>query len=549
MSSPKDSKTSLPTVTKTEAEPVKAESSPKVQPATTEAATNADTAKPATTNAQPLAPPPKPAPSTTGDTPDYFNTVHNPFSLEPNVFEQSFGGESGNLQTPGGRPILPPVANITSPSPLPGITPGWQGLRAGPLSPAMLSGPTGQTDYFSESFRGFPTPNESSLRTGLTPGGGGSMFPAPSPNTQAIFNLQSAGVTPGTADFQQSALRAAAQHQANNNKANSNAPTSQPEAATAGMDRPNNNYQQAQQPQQRAQNEPYPNHDVSSAANDLLSFASQNGAARNNQPPYSMAPQQQSMNAGHMPVQPVNANHGRRDTKGSINSVQSAETGDFSESGQSEQNKTGTRSRAKKGAANGKQAAGNKRKAEDGPKNSRKKSNANQPMGDDMDDGDSDDENNIKEEEYDSKGRKMTDEEKRKNFLERNRVAALKCRQRKKQWLANLQAKVELFSTENDALSATVTQLREEIVNLKTLLLAHKDCPVSQAQGLHGAAMNNFLGSDISHQNPYGIAQMQPNGVHMMPMQQGQMMNRFVYQPQRKSSPDDQENGRYPSKY
>jgi ATF/CREB family transcription factor len=247
------------------------------------------------------------------------------------------------------------------------------------------------------------------------------MFPAPSPNTQAIFNLQSAGVTPGTADFQQSAMRAAAQHQANHNKTTTSAPTSQPEAATAGMDR-QNNYQQAQQPQQRAQNDPYSNHDVSSAANDLLSFASQNGAARNNQPPYSMAPQQQSMNAGHMPVQPVNNtnNHGRRDTKGSINSVQSAETGDFSESGQSEQTKTATRSRAKKGAANGKQAAGNKRKAEDGPKNSRKKSNANQSMGDDMDDGDSD-EGDIKEEEYDSKGRKMTDEEKRKNFLERNR--------------------------------------------------------------------------------------------------------------------------------
>jgi ATF/CREB family transcription factor len=426
----------------------------------------------------------------------------------------------------------------------------------------MLSGPTGQTDYFSESFRGFPTPNESSLRTGLTPGGGGSMFPAPSPNTQAIFNLQSAGVTPGTADFQQSAMRAAAQHQANHNKPTSNAPTSQPEGATAGMDRQNNNYQQAQQPQQRAQNDPYSNHDVSSAANDLLSFASQNGAARNNQPPYSIAPQQQSMNAGHMPVQPVNAGHGRRDTKGSINSIQSAETGDFSESGQSEQAKSGTRSRAKKGAANGKQAAGTKRKAEDGPKNSRKKSNAAHSMGDDMDEGDSDDGNEIKEEEYDSKGRKMTDEEKRKNFLERNRyvemsesnnsmltyarVAALKCRQRKKQWLANLQTKVELFSTENDALSATVTQLREEIVNLKTLLLAHKDCPVSQAQGLHGAAMNNFLGGEISHQNPYGIAQLQPNGVHMMPMQQGQMMNRFVYPPSRTSTPSAQEDGRYP---
>merc|ERR1712230_357908 len=103
---------------------------------------------------------------------------------------------------------------------------------------------------------------------------------------------------------------------------------------------------------------------------------------------------------------------------------------------------------------------------------------------------------------------------KRKNFLERNRVAALKCRQRKKQWLANLQAKVELFSTENDALSQTVTQLREELVNLKTLLLAHKDCPVSVQQGIAGPAMAMYLGADGGnhHANPYGIG-MQQNGM------------------------------------
>ncbi|KAH6621909.1 Aft1 HRA domain-containing protein [Boeremia exigua] len=515
MSSPKDGKGTLPLVTKTE-EPAEVKTDIKEIPTVSEPI-NID-AKPATSNAAPLAPPPKP--SAPGETADYFNTVHNPFSLEPNVFEQSFGG-NGSVETPGGRTILPPVANITSPNPLPGITPGWQSLRAGPLSPAMLSGPTGQTDYFSESFRGFPTPNESSLRTGLTPGGGGSMFPAPSPNTQAIFNLQSAGVTPGTGDFQQAALRAAAQ--ANQNKTTV-APTSQPDTVTAGMDRQNNYQQAQQQQQQRSQNDPYANHDVSSAANDLLSFASQNGGgARNNQPPFSMAPNNQSVNAGHMPVQPVGGDHSRRNTKGSINSMASADTGDFSESGQSEQNK-GTRTRGKKGAANGKQAAGTKRKADDMPKGGRKKGAA--ATMDDEDDSD-DEMQNLKEEEFDSKGRKMTDEEKRKNFLERNRVAALKCRQRKKQWLANLQAKVELFSTENDALSATVTQLREEIVNLKTLLLAHKDCPVSQAQGLHGNAMNNFLGSDVSHQNPYGIAQLQHNGVHHMGMpMQGQMMNR-----------------------
>ena len=93
-------------------------------------------------------------------------------------------------------------------------------------------------------------------------------------------------------------------------------------------------------------------------------------------------------------------------------------------------------------------------------------------------------------------------------------VAALKCRQRKKQWLANLQAKVEIFSTENDALSAQVNQLREEIVNLKTLLIAHKDCPVSQAQGLSGMGMQAFA-SDMGHPgNPYGLG-MHPNGAQM----------------------------------
>jgi ATF/CREB family transcription factor len=108
---------------------------------------------------------------------------------------------------------------------------------------------------------------------------------------------------------------------------------------------------------------------------------------------------------------------------------------------------------------------------------------------------------------------------------------------------------VELFSTENDALSATVTQLREEIVNLKTLLLAHKECPVSHAQGLSGMNMNTFLGGEPTHQNPYGIAQM-PNGVQMgMPMQAGQMQNRFVYPPPRVDKIEDEENPPYPQSH
>lgn len=109
------------------------------------------------------------------------------------------------------------------------------------------------------------------------------------------------------------------------------------------------------------------------------------------------------------------------------------------------------------------------------------------------------------------------------SLLTGGRVAALKCRQRKKQWLANLQNKVELYSTENDALTAQISQLREEVVNLKTLLLAHKDCPVTQQQGLHGAYMaQQGMESYNPQMNPYGMAAPIPN----QPVMAGQPVNR-----------------------
>jgi ATF/CREB family transcription factor len=89
-------------------------------------------------------------------------------------------------------------------------------------------------------------------------------------------------------------------------------------------------------------------------------------------------------------------------------------------------------------------------------------------------------------------------------------VAALKCRQRKKQWLANLQQKVEIFSTENDALSQQIGALRDEVVNLKTLLLAHKDCPITAQQGLQGMVHQLQLDGygQLTNHNPYGMAGM-----------------------------------------
>ena len=79
-----------------------------------------------------------------------------------------------------------------------------------------------------------------------------------------------------------------------------------------------------------------------------------------------------------------------------------------------------------------------------------------------------------------------TEEDKRKNFLERNRQAALKCRQRKKAWLASLQTKVESLTQDNEGLQATVTHLTDEIASLRAILAAHRDCPTAQG-AMNGA--------------------------------------------------------------
>jgi ATF/CREB family transcription factor len=59
-------------------------------------------------------------------------------------------------------------------------------------------------------------------------------------------------------------------------------------------------------------------------------------------------------------------------------------------------------------------------------------------------------------------------------------------------------------------------------MNLKTLLMAHRDCPVSHQQGLAGATMSQVIGADFAPQpNPYGMQGMPQNGQQMQgpPMQ------------------------------
>lgn len=388
----------------------------------TKAVSNAETS-------QPLAPPPRPALAQQNTEEDYFSGGHSNshFSREPNPFEQSFGNPSSEL--PANKSLLPPVAALTSPAPLAGEGPSaggynWAGsLRSGPLSPAMLGGPVGAGpgDYFDPSLRGsFPsgvTPNESSLRTGLTPGGGGSMFPAPSPNSQALYQqLAGGGATPSTLDFHRTAMSAAAVPKTQGGANGTNSRLDDKRAPVAPMDPA-----LQQQPQQPT----FGQHD-NDAANGLFLLAQAgNGAQANNQFAVPNSANPNMNNRSHE----TSPNMSKRNN-GSIGG-QSEMSGDMSDSG--DQGKPATRARGKR-SSGGKAAATNgKRKQEDTPMKQptvKKQKNINAGITMDMDGMDSDDEQpNIKEEQYHADGKKMTDEEKRKNFLERNRcVSSLNAR-------------------------------------------------------------------------------------------------------------------------
>ena len=371
---------------------------------------------------EPLAPPPKP--NQQNESSDYFSSHNSRFLEEPNPFEQSFRVPSSEAPGNNSQSLLPPVAALTSPAPLIGGTPNnWSSLRSGPLSPAMLGGPVGSSigeGYFDGAIRAGFTPQESSLRTGLTPGGGGSMFPAPSPNSQALYqSLASGGATPSTLDFHRTAMNAAAARKDPNQQNQVNGASAQQiSAPVAAMS-------------QAGPSQDFNQHD---AANGLFLLArAGNGAQASNQfaipnPPNSVANSNQPQS--HETSPNLN-NRGARNANGSIGggslsgSIRGPSELSAEESG--DQSKPATRSKGKRASAGkGAATANGRRKAEDTPsKQPAAKKTKNSNGGAQMDMNgmgmDSDEEVDMKEEQYHENGKKMTDEEKRKNFLERNR--------------------------------------------------------------------------------------------------------------------------------
>jgi len=281
----------------------------------------------------------------------------------------------------------------------------------------MLSGPT--NDYFGDTHHlrgGFPTPNESSLRTGLTPGGSGSMFPAPSPNS-ALFAQIAGGATPSTLDFHRTALSAAAAK-----REQSGAVQPPPSVTSQPPDGPNG----VTKADAKASG-PFDPHD-NDAANGLFMLAQgRNGA----QPSSSYVAAGQAPGHAHPPaVGPLPADTSPQ--MGSINgSMSMGSARGISEaasaaSDESEQARPNTRAKGKRNSTAAATTNG-RRKAEEAPikapATKKAKTNGHAPlvMPPDMDDmSDDDHDDDMKNEDGTGKS-KMTDEEKRKNFLERNR--------------------------------------------------------------------------------------------------------------------------------
>jgi hypothetical protein len=73
-------------------------------------------------------------------------------------------------------------------------------------------------------------------------------------------------------------------------------------------------------------------------------------------------------------------------------------------------------------------------------------------------------------------------DDQRQKLLERNRVAASKCRQKKKKWVQDLEARSDQVHARNKELQQLVSQLREETIYLRNQLLAHGNCDCSIVQ-------------------------------------------------------------------
>ena len=82
----------------------------------------------------------------------------------------------------------------------------------------------------------------------------------------------------------------------------------------------------------------------------------------------------------------------------------------------------------------------------------------------------------------------------RSKFLERNRVAASKCRQKKKEWTASIESRARQLQKDNTSLHQMIDSCKEEILFLKGEMLKHSACGNSEIQEYLQRGVHSFRG-------------------------------------------------------
>lgn len=77
----------------------------------------------------------------------------------------------------------------------------------------------------------------------------------------------------------------------------------------------------------------------------------------------------------------------------------------------------------------------------------------------------------------------------------------MRCREKRKTWVKELERRANEMLKTNGQLQHEVSMLRDEVAQLKTLLLAHRDCPVTQALVQGKASLPSGAVACISHQS------------------------------------------------
>jgi hypothetical protein len=98
----------------------------------------------------------------------------------------------------------------------------------------------------------------------------------------------------------------------------------------------------------------------------------------------------------------------------------------------------------------------------------------------------------------------------RQSHLEKNRVAAHKCRQRKKEYIGSLEGRAREFSAKNKALKENVALLREEVLSLKNEVLRHAGCGFWAVDEYLARCAGDLLGMEAPQPSRTNSMQHQP---------------------------------------